>query len=203
MSVYIYVNYDCVSEYKLTRLPRHLTLPPRAEKEYTNINIESTYNLRTIVFPRNKFIRESYKVLIRTNMGFTLKVAFTWFCLANLVVYVRGDQETSSFDVLRGEHDSFQNLECQNQTNCTDEQCEKYGADCEDDKCERCQCKYGRNTFLANTDDTGNCTADEMVVPESGMELKNSCHAYTGYVHAVVSIFNINTAIYLKYIGVR
>ena len=159
-----------MSEYKLTRLPRHLTLPPRAETEYTNINTESTYNLRTIVFTLNKLIRESYMVLIHTHMGFTLKVAFTWYCLANLVVYVRGDQETSSFDILRGKRDSFKNLECQNQTNCMNEQCEKYGADCADYKCERCRCKYGRKTFLANTDGTGNCTADEMVVPESGME---------------------------------
>ena len=90
-----------------------------------------------------------------------------YFVLFNysLVVYLGGDEVTASFDILRDKHDTFQNRECQKSKNCTKEQCETYGANCADDKCKRCQCKDGKNTFLTHT---GNCTADEMVVPESG-----------------------------------
>ena len=99
-------------------------------------------------------------------MGFKLKIGFDWYCLASLlVVYMSGNEVTASFDILRDKHDTFQNRECQNSKNCTKEQCETYGANCADDKCKRCQCKDGKNTFLTHT---GNCTADEMVVPESG-----------------------------------
>ena len=138
-------------------------------------------------------------------MGFKLKIAFVWYCLASLlVVYISGNEVTASFDILRDKHDTFQNRECQNSKNCTKEQCETYGANCADDECKRCQCRNGRNTFLANTTDTGNCTADEMVVPESGE--KETMIMYTVYpccVRPVSCILKIYILIYLKFIRVR
>ena len=112
-------------------------------------------------------------------MVFTIKTVFVCYCLtASLAVYVSGNKATGPFDILRGEHDTFRNRECQEHEQCRKEQCEKYGANCEDVECKRCQCEDGKNTFLAHpadagnytTNDAGNCTADEMVVPESGME---------------------------------
>jgi hypothetical protein len=101
-------------------------------------------------------------------MAFAFKTSFVWYWLC-LVVCISGNTVTASFEIQRGKIDTFTNLECQKPHNCTDEQCEKYGAKCVDDKCERCQCKVGNATFLANTTATGNCTKDENIIPESGM----------------------------------
>lgn len=99
-------------------------------------------------------------------MAFTLKIGFVSYCLASLlVVHISRNEVTASFDILRNKYDTFQNRECQNSKNCTEEQCETYRAKCVDEECQRCQCKGGRNTFL---EETGHCTADEMIVPESG-----------------------------------
>ena len=108
-------------------------------------------------------------------MVFTIKTVLVCYCLtASLAVYVSGNKATEPFDILRGEHDTFRNKECQEHEQCRKEQCEKYGANCEDVECKRCQCEDGKNTFLAHTAD-GNCTADEMVVAESGTQKPILC----------------------------
>jgi hypothetical protein len=103
-------------------------------------------------------------------MAFAFKTGFVWYCLY-LVVCISGNTVTASFEIRRGKSDTFANLECQKSNNCTDEQCAMYaGAKCVGDKCERCQCKVGSATFLANSiTATANCTKDENIIPESGM----------------------------------
>ena len=107
-------------------------------------------------------------------MAFAFKTGFVWYCLY-LVVCISGNTVTASFEIRRGKSDTFANLKCQKSNNCTDEQCAMYaGAKCVvsvDAKCERCQCKVGSGTFLAfnSTTATGNCTKDENIIPESGM----------------------------------
>ena len=111
-------------------------------------------------------------------MAFKLKIGFVWYCLC-LVVCISGNTVTASFEIRRGKSDTFTNLECQKSNNCTDEQCAMYGAECVDDKCERCRCKVGSATFLANST-TANCTKDEYIIPESGMN-DIFTHTYTVY----------------------
>ncbi|XP_046840138.1 uncharacterized protein LOC124434294 [Xenia sp. Carnegie-2017] len=82
--------------------------------------------------------------------------------------------EAMSFEIERGELDTFRNIECTEQGNCTERQCEIYGANSVKSKnCTRCQCKDGRGTFLStNGDNTYNCTKDEDIVPESALRNK-------------------------------
>lgn len=100
----------------------------------------------------------------------TSKFGFFFYCLYSLVFCHNGHEVLKSFKIVRDKHDTFENLECQKSKNCSKEQCEKYGANCADDECENCRCKDGKSTFLAHT---GNCTEDEMVIPESGMNQYN------------------------------
>ena len=96
---------------------------------------------------------------------FTAKIGLLFYCLCSVVCCLSGHKVVKTFEIIRDKHDTFRNLECQKSKNCSKEQCEKYGANCADDKCERCQCENEKNTFLVHP---GNCTEDKMVIPESG-----------------------------------
>ena len=93
----------------------------------------------------------------------------TLYCLGYLVIFLSGYEVTASFEIERGKHDTFQNLLCQTSQLCTSDQCQSYKAECVDNKCERCRCgKDGRDTFVTSGSNTGNCTKDENIIPESG-----------------------------------
>ena len=76
---------------------------------------------------------------------------------------------TASFEIQRGKYDTFQNVQCQTSQSCAKHHCKIYSAECVDNKCERCRCKEdGENTFVMSGSNTGNCTKDEDIIPESG-----------------------------------
>ena len=91
------------------------------------------------------------------------------YCLGYLVICLWGYEVNASFEIERGKYDSFRNEQCQTSQPCTSDQCHSYKAECADTKCKRCQCsKDGRNTFVTSDLNTGNCTKDENIIPESG-----------------------------------
>ena len=107
-------------------------------------------------------------------MALTFNLASFFLCY--LAVCHCGYAVTASFEIQRGKHDTFQNLLCQTSQLCTSDQCQSYRAECVDNKCGRCRCgKDGRDTFVASGSNTGNCTKDENIIPESGM---NSVFTY-------------------------
>ncbi len=100
-------------------------------------------------------------------MALTFKISS--YCLCCILVCLSGYQVTASFEIERGKYDTFRNLQCQTPQPCTSDQCASYRAQCVDNKCERCRCnEYRRNTFVASGSNTGNCTEDENIIPESG-----------------------------------
>ena len=125
-------------------------------------------------------------------MASTSKIGFFFYCLFSLVFCLNGHEVLNSFKIVRDKHDTFKNLQCEKSKNCSKERCEKYGANCADDECDRCRCKDGKNTFLAHT---GNCTKDEMVIPESG---KNQ---YIIFTHIHVGTTLIRSPMGKKMIG--
>ncbi|XP_046840687.1 uncharacterized protein LOC124434809 [Xenia sp. Carnegie-2017] len=84
------------------------------------------------------------------------------------------NSEATSFEIERGELDTFKNIKCTEQGNCKERQCEIHGANCVKSKnCTRCQCEHGRGTFLStNGDNTYNCTKDQDIIPESALRNK-------------------------------
>ena len=101
-------------------------------------------------------------------MALTFTIAS--YCLCYLAVSLGGYEVTASFEIERGKYDTFRNVNCQLTSQpCTSDQCQSYSAECVDNKCERCRCnKDGRKTFVTSGSNTGNCTTDENVIPESG-----------------------------------
>ena len=99
-----------------------------------------------------------------TQMNFYL---VWYYCLCILINFTSGNTET--FDIRRGKVDTFSNLKCQKSSNCFRKQCENYGAICVNHTCERCQCNEDMGTFIVSGPSTGNCTRDEDIIPESGM----------------------------------
>ena len=90
-----------------------------------------------------------------------------YYCLCILIVFPAGN--TKIFDIKRGKVDTFSNFKCQKSSNCSHGQCENYGATCVNNTCERCQCNEEMGTFIVSGPSTGNCTRDEDIIPESGM----------------------------------
>ena len=103
--------------------------------------------------------------------------------------------EATSFEIERGELDTFKNIKCTEQGNCKERQCKIYGAKCVESKyCTRCQCKDGRGTFLStNGDNTYNCTKDEDIIPESGKMnrvISNKLNLHANMVANCLSVLN-------------
>ena len=88
-----------------------------------------------------------------------------YYCLCILIIFPSG----KTFVIKRGKVDTFSNLKCQKSSNCSREQCENYGATCVNNTCERCQCDKDMGTFIVSGPYKGNCTRDEDIIPESGM----------------------------------
>ena len=101
-------------------------------------------------------------------MALTFNIGVVWYCQLYFVAY-SANAAATSFEIERGKHDTFRNLNCNASQPCNGNQCESYRAECVDNKCERCRCsKDGRNTFLASGSNTGNCTKDENIIPNPG-----------------------------------
>ena len=103
-------------------------------------------------------------------MTLAFKLGCVWYCLFYFHVY-SANAATTSFEIQRRKYDTFQNVQCQTSQLCTKDQCQSYGAECVDNKCERCECnKDGRNTFVMSGSNTGSCTTDENIIPRTGMK---------------------------------
>ncbi len=120
-------------------------------------------------------------------MGFISRKRISYKSLFYMILCLwlyGSDCVASSFKIYRNERDIFTNLKCSSD-NCTESQCEMYGAECvSDDNCEYCRCSEDeRNTFMISnyTSDPihGGCKRNEEIVPESG----NACTLIftTGY----------------------
>ena len=87
-----------------------------------------------------------------------------WLCQNN------GVNTSTDFKVYRGEQDIFTNYE-EDGSGSTDP-CSRYNATCEDDVCDYCRCREGKNTLMIDDydgdDDDIACKSDEEIVQESG-----------------------------------